>query len=947
MGAALNNYQAPEGFIIEDEEDYEAPKGFVLEDEEEVDHEDFSDIQQRYQQSYNAESGNTQERFNARKDIYTEANAIARENLGIENKTLTPKEHKSVDAEVDRILGKSTIVSGGLFPRTAQEESLKEGGAKYGARGLLAGATLDLSKNLEQEEVPEEYQGYYKAGQLVGEFLPITGLAKLYGIPLKVLQKSPKFARSLKYFSNVLRDAGIGASLPALKDVFKGELPNPEEMVEHAKSWATIGAVLNLPGYVGGAIKDYLQRNNLAGGNTYHLLRDASKDLIENNVNANKIDDVAENTLKFFEEQMGPYKPVKPPKTEGLTKEAEEALGIPFEIEGRPSSKDLRNSKISQEMFDRIEQDYPVPTDRPIVERTKGVGEPVTEDTLDLISEKADSPKELGESVQDVVNEELGAIKEEYKPAYDLVEDYAGHHEAKTTNVANNTFRRMQKLKGYSLTPQEYANTIRILEDVLDDVGAILERGENGVIEGLNGTHPIEVRRLLEANRRLGSIVKYDNIEPGVRDVLKKVRSEIKQTIKDTLEVADPDAFEMFNEAEKKFIEKSKRFSNRTVWKIRDPNFKGEDITSIIKKPSDLQRVKAAVSPEEFAKIERELLSEMNEMTSKRAEKFYRGIRKQMSDDARALADEILISKRPRAKLTPKEINQQYENMVTNELAKPGKSSKLINSWRDPVERVKIRRALKNNPNKDKIISYLQRNSTAETFKGVVGRDGVLNQDALKKVLKQPGTKEALRDLGGEEAVTFFEKLDSLSKKSKKNAERFERLQEINEVKASEYSKDKLSKIAEANKAAAEKKAAREAKTLFQLKSTPTKTVTGKGRAAKISYDAKRGEEIINNVKDNIRKQKFPMMTKMKDIYEKLGPVGKTILGTVGLIKFPLAKVAAVVGGEKLLMHMAENPRLRNAIRKAMITRSSNPYEVYAAWKLAEEIYKEDHGDSR
>lgn len=881
MGSSLGTL--PEGFTFADEEDESQdaeglPEGFTFAEEKKP-KEDFTDIRSRFKEAQGFGGFfEATERAEKMRDIGKEAEQIARQNLGYSDKSLEPKEREELNAEVDRILDRETFAGGGIAPITAQEKADLSQRETFEAtgKGLLSGSTLGLSENLIDKEVPERFKRYYEGGKAIGEFAPVTGLMKIFKLPKHAAQGASYAKKALTSLGNILKAGGVGGSKKALEDVFQGKVPDYSDVIEHGASWAALDAILQTGGAGWNAIKGALERNIKSGANGYEVLNKMSKELQENGVNLEKIDEFAEEAFQFLDREANA---------------AEQRAANP-DVRGR----DLRDRKVEKKYWEEIEEKIPQEFEAPEIEidPSELPRDPVAEESLDTLAERPQDSTELGEGVQKDVDRRVVAARNEYKPRYDLAaEDATGVH-PNTNKVARNAWEKFEEIRGdFSTRPEDYDKTLGILESLMKDLGAQFERNEAGEITGLLFSNEIPMDKLMELGRRSGRMANYGNINPKIRDAVKTVNQDIKQLIRDNLKKERPEAYEMWKEAEKIYTKKAKIFDNPTVMKIRNEEFKAEDISKMIKKPSDLGKIKEAVSPEEFKKIQRELLGEMNEMSYDKAQKFYRELKRHMDGDARKLADEILLSKKPITKMSNADKNRELERWVTNKVNQPVPSAALNKLWDSKLGQQRIRNALKDNPNKDSIIEFLQNQKIQNSSKKWIKESGEFNYGEMKNWLSKKQNREAVRDVAGQDGVKFLDEVANFANKAKQREKIYETLAK---------------------------------KPLSQFK------------------PPKRGDEIIEQFKQKIKKADSPLVTKVEDLWNSIPKEDKDILTLFGMFKFGVYKALFL---KKIIPHIlnaAKHPRLRNSIRSAMETKSTNPWVLYSTWKGLGNELEENEG---
>lgn len=817
--------------------------------------------------------------------------------------------------------------------------------AKGVTKGAASGTTLGLSQYIPGMEYEKGDYGFGVA-EAAAELNPIMGLAKAWGIPAKAIAKTPLLGRAAGAMSRVVQSGGIGGSLSALKTAFKGEIPEMEDVLANAFEWIALDGLIHAGTAGARFIKNFINKGEAAKESSYDLAKTLIDRVKEKGVNPESTDEFAR---AMIQEARVAYPNVKiqPPKQIKTLTAAEEVAQknlAPSEV----NQYSLKNRKVEPEFVENVLERPPEP-EIPAVEKPRDLQQPVTESELDLLVERPETKKALGEDIGKDIEASLQATEGEYKPLYEMAEEAAQLVETDTSKVSRTAWDKLQDLRreGMRTQPDRYASTEKILQDVLYDSDAVLE-WDGDKITDLMGTGKISTSRAIELDRRLGKIINYENIDPDVRDILKGVRGELREAnLKALSEI--PEAKEVYQQATDIFRDKSERFGEEIVRQIRAGSVSPEAIISALERPSNLEAVKNVVSPEQFRQIERELLSSINDKSYGKAQSLARELRNYLSDDANMLLDEILLSKKPAKSLTPSDRVKLKENYVLKEMAKPTKPTKLVSEWKTKRGRGEIKQALKNNPNKDEIIEFLERETLSDMAKDVIDDAGQINPEKFAKLAKK--NLDTIEELGGKDARRFFEKIDQIQKQAKSNVDYFNRVKKAGkrsigyeEIDAGKFEKGKqekgklaLERVRQRNIAEAEREAGRAAKILERISAAPYKPVKGQ-----FYVQPNRGVQMIDQVKAAIAKQKYPGVVKIENVLGKLKNNTKRALTFIAVGAAGSAPTAGAIITKNVLLDIVKNPRFRNALWVASKTRTKNPYLLYGMYKLVELAQEED-----
>lgn len=854
-------------------------------------------------------------------ETFTQRIARMQERVAQGKPMQTPQERQAIQEEVGQLLpGRHGTL--GL-----REEEISPEARGAASRGFISGTTLGLSETLGKkagffEDIPEEQREAFLGGEIAGEMGPITGFFKLTQPLVNLAMKSKVLRRSLTAAAKIAQSSIVGATTDATKQVFEGKIPDLESVGESALSWGIVDAGLQMLGAGGKFVDSLLNLSRKTGEPAAQILKEEVLTQLEKRgVNWEKPQEVANEALKIIgEEKPIPSRPVKvaEKKPVEVTREAEIAKKNLRDPDVTP--RDLKERKVKPVYFDEIQVEKPGEPSKVTEREIKAeIDQPYSEELLDRHAERATTEKELGENIQESMEENFKEKKNAYTDAYEEATAGTENIKANTQNIAEEIVEEITRINSLVTKPSDYQSTLKTLNTALEDIGYKM-------LETRTGTPTIvsflpegqTVPKLIELSKRLGELVDFEAVTPTVKKAIKGTRKSVKDLARSTLKAQDTPSYEKLIEADTLYSKTVREFGEDHIKKVRYMVLP-ENIAKVIDKPTILKDLKKVVSPSQYKQIEREILSKFNKATAEKAGNLFREVSPYMSREGRNLAREIVESK----KFTPL---QKTEKWITDQFAKPGKPEGVSKLWESKEGRKEIERSLRNNPNREEITDYLKKNYLFEASANFIDSSGKIDFKKFDKFLKKESGYRAIHDVGGKEAVDFFKSLKSLQLQAEKNASIYEKFVNRNKEfydKKPKIAKERFSKINKANKLDAEKKAAQEAKALSQIKSG-------------FPEDAKRGKQILEDTRSGIERQKFPLITKLEDLYKKLGIPSKTILGLLGFTMAPKTAVGSIV-----MYKLAKNPRFRHAVKQALSQKSTNVYKRYLSQKLVDEIFEE------
>lgn len=832
-------------------------------------------------------------------------------------------------------------------------ERVHERGMAQGARGFISGATAGLSELVPGFEteggiVDEIYKG-------AGATLPIIGLSKVFNNPLVNLAKrSPVAKKALTFMANITGSGLSGAAYGGTEQAARTrEMPSVSDVVEHGEVWAALDLGIQTLFGVGrgvGAfasnlakaakktgkpefkvINDAIVKAKAAGKNVSTPEAVAAKVMSELDKEAagvslsraeqNQVKRAEDNFVRM--EQANKAEQAAVEKSENIAKDR-----LIYEENLQKATEELKNKKVSDETFSQIEKpelaEKYVPDEFEFVQVVDNAEREAVNTLKEDFAQRASNKTALGDSIKADAEATLQAAKEEYQPAYALANEFAPYSHGtphEVGKVATNTLKNIEKV---ATKPAGYANVIKTLESVLKDTGFQINRDEAGRLVDIISTKNASAAELMELGKRVNEIIDYDVLEKTIKDSLRPVARAIKKEARRAL-ANQPEALEMYETAERLYAETAEKFRPEVISKIRQTQA-SEKIADMIKSPSTLRDLKPVLSEAQMRQVEREIIEHIDTLTEGKARDYLREIRPFISEDARVLADDVVRLKQPsQSPGRLKTIREKTVDLALNDLAASSitgdRPKKALDLWKTQEGQQLIRHGLKDNPNREQVLKYLEEQFLNDMAKSVQRADGSIDFKELKKMLKDPPTAENIRLIGGEKAVQFYRNLEHLSHATERNLNAM-KTTPVKEAKFGEYL---IKKTKESNKskqvvAPAEKNSAQQA--IQSANKKPTKQ--------QIEHSDRRLKEMYARDLEVRKIRDFPLQYKMDQAAELLSDDTKKILKALGILHLPIAVPSYIA--YKLLYMFAKSPRARYAMEAAARSRS-DPTALFTAFE--------------
>lgn len=771
---------------------------------------------------------------------------------------------------------------------------------KQALSGLTFGATKNIEalKPVELEEFTP-YSLYGAAGELSGSFLPLSKMINVFkGPAMKLASKSPVFQKQLSSLATMF---GVGATTKTIESLAKGEMPTQDEVLEHGVEWAALDALLQTAGSTGKFVSSLLKRSKSTGISRKDLVNNVYREVAESGVDMNNAEEVSAKVMEILEKPVTEEELIQGQRQKLTEESAGDVEKLAQEtLKQEPvTPKDLKSRKITDEPVNKLTSEsislsepYQ-PREINFTQEAETLAKDAIEQKIESTGTRAATEEELGNAIREDVEATLEAAKQEYRPLYNQAEEAAEglyHTPSKTALEGGEKLRKMSQLK---TKPAGYSSVLSTLENVLEDAGFVINRNEKGAIERIIQDKEVPVQKTMELARRLNEIIDYEAVEPSVKDALRSVVRGAKADIREGL-AQNSEALAAFEMAEAEHARVAKKYGRESIRKIRGTQA-GEKISKMAESPTTLGELREVLSPQQMMQVEREMLEKLNNQSFEKAQKSLREMERHLSEENRKLAREIVEAKNPHNPQALKKTTQEgILNDMSTALTNGTRPEKTLALWKTPKGQKLVKETFHNSPNWPQVKGYLEKQSFNDMASSVL-KDGKLDLKKFNEFMRDPTTVNNIRAQGGEEAVTFFQELNSNVKKIQDNAKLLEKLPTKEQVQRG-------------------KKFSRES--------------YGQG---KLQKGVDRSKRIREDILDRIERKEHPIQSRIKDwkewTKEMLGLNSQSAMSIFGISKlggaaigayaFGIPNAVATMIGFKLLEKMMTSPKVRKAFLDA------------------------------
>ncbi len=853
--------------------------------------------------------------------------------------SIEEEEKPSIDPKLTKkFLGEQLTT----FPTGKAREAL--------TRGALSDLTFGHSEKVPGLESVKGEEGEENFGKLIGSLPLFEALAKLFAGPaLKLASKSPVFQKQLASLATMF---GVGATEKGLHKVIgEGEMPSIDDLLENGASWAALDAILQAGGAVGKfafALSKSLLGKAFGRTEAVNMVYDK---LLNSGVDMANAEKVSEKALEILKEpltdaEIQAAEKIKLPEKE-VAKETEIAKEAIEKQEVTP--RDLKTRKIKEEPVSRLNKESislaePYQPKGDFTQEAETLANDSIATKIEEVAPRAASEEELGHAVKKDVNNQLEKLKEEYRPLYTYAEEAAEnitHYPEGAPGVAE---RKIRKLSKGHTKPEGYPTVIKKLEDVLKDLGYVVQKDEAGAIKEVIREGNVYLSDSIELARRLNEMVDFEAIEPQVKDALKGVVKELKQDIRKGFK-GDEQALAAFEMAEKEHARVASLYGKDSIRKIRELQA-GEKISKLAESPSTLGDLRKTLSPEQMLQVEREMLEKLNEQNYAKSKKTLREIEQHFSEKNKKLAREIVEAKNPH---NPEARKRFEKEGILDEMSKSittgSRPEKTLKLWKSRKGQKLVKETFHNSPNWPQVKGYLEKQSFNDMVSSVM-KDGKIDFKKLETFMEDPAVMFNIKEAGGQEALTFFQGLNGRVNQLQKNLKLLDHLPSKEQIeKGRKFFKESPGQKRLEKGVSENKKLERETSKLGR------EAIEKEARARKETTSVK-GDQLL----ENMARKDYPIQKKIDDwkewMKETMGlnaQAAMTVFGVakiagplMGAFTLGVPNTLAALVGYKMMNKMLTSPKFRKAFIEATKHQVNSFKLVLALSELSETMDEED-----
>lgn len=391
--------------------------------------------------------------------------------------------------------------------------------------------------------------------------------------------------------------------------------------------------------------------------------------------------------------------------------------------------------------------------------------------------------KDIGSAANDLYQSE----KKAYSDIYSKVRDVSKNIEIdpKDLSSLNLAKGQLKKLTNIETTPAGYAQVESIVRSVIKDltgkniskeilenalVNGQAEKFENFLEGAFQGSKKVKADQLMDLSIRLGDVVNYETLIPGIKDLLKPIRESVKRDFRDTLQKQKPASLPAYNKAESMYKRTANRFGKDIINKLRTtetPELLSSDFT----RPSNFENLKNIFGEANtnLTQAERQLVEQIGKQEQKVAQESFRNLEPYLSKNAKEaakrsidLGDKLTIPGQRR------ELSKNMLSDVSNSIGIGERPDYTLKAMRTPNGFNVAKDTFERTGQGKKLFNVLKKQVVEDLFNSIT-KDGQIDWKKAKDILSDPGYSQVMKEIMGEEGVQFLKNIERWSQNATAN----------------------------------------------------------------------------------------------------------------------------------------------------------------------------------
>ena len=276
---------------------------------------------------------------------------------------------------------------------------------------------------------------------------------------------------------------------------------------------------------------------------------------------------------------------------------------------------------------------------------------------LNKITPQDALPQQAWKDIQQGANKVYETEQAVYKPKYEAVRTAAKKIEVNPIQSIHSARKVLSKITNVRTSPTGYSQTANIVRDVLHDLTGVspnadliktaIETGNtqllDAIYESLNKSSSMTADKLMDLSIRLGDAINYETLSPSIKDLLRPLRTVVKDELRETLKRSNPKMLNILNEADDLYKKTADRFGKDSISSLRSAE-STERMTNVFSQPSNFENLVKALgknSPQ-VKTAERQIIQEMGTSSTKTAQDTFKQLEPFLSNEAKEAGKDII-----------------------------------------------------------------------------------------------------------------------------------------------------------------------------------------------------------------------------------------------------------------------------------------------------------------
>lgn len=429
------------------------------------------------------------------------------------------------------------------------------------------------------------------------------------------------------------------------------------------------------------------------------------------------------------------------------------------------------------EFRDRINQI----TDRNIQQMThfsaREIEDAITRETagriLNRVSPNDILPQTAWREIQEGANGVFQAEQAAYTPLYETVREGSRNIYSNGSNAITSARNLLRRLVNVRTSPKDYAQTTNIVRDVIHDLTGVtpsenlieaLNSGNLNLVEqifdGLIRGNRVRADRLMDLSIRLGDAINYETLVPNVKNLLRPLRTAVKDEFRAAIRNSDPQLLQTYNEADRLYAHTAERFGGDAISNLRGSQTP-ERMNAVFTQPSNFEHLVGVFGENSpFVRTaERQIIQDLGNSSTRVARDTFQQLEPFLSAEAQQAGREIIaLGDNLAAPGQRRALQQSMLEDVSQAITTGQPPNYTTRAMMTPEGYRLAQNTFERSASGREVFATLERKLVSDIFDPIVVGDQI-DWGRAAQILENPNTALVLNEIIGAEGVAMMQNM--------------------------------------------------------------------------------------------------------------------------------------------------------------------------------------------